>query len=165
MIPTKETKSLTYQLLEKNFIHLQELRKSMVSAAPSKTFYLFYVDLNRVARMLVEMCYKSLANMMTRRKSEVQSNQRLLNKHERIEAMAQELRNQCGDNEEQLREQMEDLQDAVRSRIFLQTFPISFIESIFFRCHRRRGNTSSSYITAWTSSTAPSRRSTKHSSF
>lgn len=49
MVPTKETKLLTYQLLENNFIHLQELRKSAtVGSAHQKTFFLFYCDLNRV---------------------------------------------------------------------------------------------------------------------
>ena len=48
MIPSKETKELTYQLLENNFIQLQELRKSMAANAISKSFYLFYVDMNQV---------------------------------------------------------------------------------------------------------------------
>ena len=48
MIPTKETKMLTYQLLENNFIQLQELKKSLVSNAPSKSFYLFHIDMNQV---------------------------------------------------------------------------------------------------------------------
>ena len=47
MIPSKETKELTYQLLENNFIQLQELRKSMAANAISKSFYLFYVDMNQ----------------------------------------------------------------------------------------------------------------------
>jgi DNA-directed RNA polymerase III subunit RPC3 len=49
MIPSKETKELTYQLLENNFIQLQELRKSMSANTISKSFYLFYVDINQVS--------------------------------------------------------------------------------------------------------------------
>jgi DNA-directed RNA polymerase III subunit RPC3 len=48
MMPLKETKHLTYQLLENNFIQLQELKKSVSANAMSKAFYLFYVDMNRV---------------------------------------------------------------------------------------------------------------------
>ena len=48
MIPAKEIKLLTYQLLENNLIQLQELRKSLSNNAPTKSFYLFYVDLNQV---------------------------------------------------------------------------------------------------------------------
>jgi hypothetical protein len=53
MIPSKETKELTYQLLENNFIQLQELRKSMSANAISKSFYLFYVDMNQVFFILL----------------------------------------------------------------------------------------------------------------
>ena len=112
MIPTKETKSLTYQLLENNFIHLQELRKSMVSSTPSKSFYLFYVDLNHVARMLLELSYKSLVNLMLREKFETTSNQRLLDKQDRIESLTANLRTSGEiENEDQLQEQLEEIQN------------------------------------------------------
>jgi DNA-directed RNA polymerase III subunit RPC3 len=48
MIPAKEAKLLTYRLLEENFIQMQELRKSLSSNVPNKTFFLFYIDLNQV---------------------------------------------------------------------------------------------------------------------
>jgi DNA-directed RNA polymerase III subunit RPC3 len=48
MIPAKEAKLLTYRLLEENFLQLQELRKSLASNVPNKTFFLFYIDLNQV---------------------------------------------------------------------------------------------------------------------
>jgi DNA-directed RNA polymerase III subunit RPC3 len=48
MIPAKEAKLLTYRLLEENFLHLQELRKSLASNVPNKTFFLFHIDLNQV---------------------------------------------------------------------------------------------------------------------
>ena len=54
MIPAKEIKLLTYQLLENNFIQLQELRKSMATNAPTKSFYLFYVDLNQVSFTFIQ---------------------------------------------------------------------------------------------------------------
>ena len=53
MLTNKEAKSLTYKLLEGNFIHLQELKKSLAGNAPSKSFYLYYVDMNRVRLMLI----------------------------------------------------------------------------------------------------------------
>jgi DNA-directed RNA polymerase III subunit RPC3 len=58
MIPSKETKELTYQLLENNFIQLQELRKSMAANAMSKSFYLFYVDMDQVrGKSEVQSCW------------------------------------------------------------------------------------------------------------
>ena len=86
MIPAKEIKLLTYQLLENNFIQLQELRKNMSNNAPTKSFYLFYVDLNQVARMVAEMCRKALANSFTRKNFEAFQNKRLLDKQVRIKA-------------------------------------------------------------------------------
>ena len=83
MIPAKEIKLLTYQLLENNFIQLQELRKNMSNNAPTKSFYLFYVDLNQVARMVAEMCRKALANSFARKNFEAMQNKRLLDKQVR----------------------------------------------------------------------------------
>lgn len=48
MIPAKEAKLLTYQLLQENFLQMQELRKSLPSNAPNKTFFLFHINLNQV---------------------------------------------------------------------------------------------------------------------
>eukprot|EP00090_Calanus_glacialis_P001232 TRINITY_DN10858_c0_g1_i1.p1 TRINITY_DN10858_c0_g1~~TRINITY_DN10858_c0_g1_i1.p1 ORF type:complete len:520 (+),score=189.65 TRINITY_DN10858_c0_g1_i1:34-1593(+) len=103
MIPAKETKMLTYQLLENHFIHLQELRKSVAPTAPSKAFYLFYVDLPQVVRTCVSVCYKSMYNCRNRAKFEAVENARLLDKHERIESIAASLR-ASGGTEEQLEE-------------------------------------------------------------
>ena len=52
IIPCLFTLICTYlpQLLENNFIHLQELRKSVGANTHSKVFYLFYCDLNRARR-------------------------------------------------------------------------------------------------------------------
>jgi len=106
MIPAKETKLLTYQLLENHFIHLQELRKSVAPTAPSKAIYLFYVDLPQVVRTCVSVVYKSLYNSRSRAKHESVENARLLDKHERIESIAASLRS-SGGTEEQLEEVME----------------------------------------------------------
>merc|ERR1719154_630676 len=103
MIPAKETKMLTYQLLENHFIHLQELRKSVAANAPSRGFYLYYVDLPQVVRTCVSVCYKSMYNCRSRAKYENVENARLLDKHERIESIAASLR-ASGGTEEQLEE-------------------------------------------------------------
>ena len=42
--------------------------------APSRTFYLFSVNLLHVARMLVERCYKALGNLITKRMTEMKEN-------------------------------------------------------------------------------------------
>jgi len=62
MIPAKETKMLTYQLLENHFIHLQELRKSVAPTAPSKSFHLYYCDLPQVRHPTIAPCSPGLSS-------------------------------------------------------------------------------------------------------
>jgi len=89
MIPTKETKMLTYQLLENHFLHLQELRKTLASNVPSKAFCLFYVNMDQVVRSCVSLCYKSIYNLGRRAEIEALDQARLLTKEEDVEnAMA-----------------------------------------------------------------------------
>lgn len=68
MIPAKEVKYLTYTLMEGNYIKIQELRKSMAANnTMGKSFFLFYVDLPQVARMIVEQSYKAISNAYKRK--------------------------------------------------------------------------------------------------
>ncbi|PNF18354.1 DNA-directed RNA polymerase III subunit RPC3 [Cryptotermes secundus] len=103
MIPAKEAKLLTYRLLEENFLHIQELRKSLANNVPNKTFFLFHIDLNQVARMVLEMCYKALYNAMVRREHERSENRRMVEKQQRIESITLTMREQ-GATAEQLAE-------------------------------------------------------------
>ncbi|KAG8328503.1 DNA-directed RNA polymerase III subunit RPC3 [Homalodisca vitripennis] len=107
MIPDKEAKHLTYKLLQENFLQMQELRKPTVSSGPNKTYFLFHVDLNQVARMVLDTCYKALANSLTRRNFEKNENSRLIEKKERIEGIAESMREQ-GTDEQQIQELVDD---------------------------------------------------------
>ncbi|KAG5892446.1 hypothetical protein JTB14_009854 [Gonioctena quinquepunctata] len=101
MIPAKEAKILTYQLLEENFLHVQELRKAAVGGGPSKSFMLFHIKLEQVVRMTLELCYKTLFNVMTRRNHERDMNKRIIDKKQRVDTIAMGMRAQ-GASEEQL---------------------------------------------------------------
>ncbi|XP_072386511.1 DNA-directed RNA polymerase III subunit RPC3 [Diabrotica undecimpunctata] len=104
MIPAKEAKRLTYQLLEENFLHIQELRKAAVGGSgPNKSFTLFHINLDLIVRMLLELCYKTLFNVMTRRNHEKITNKRIIDKKQRVETIALGMRAQ-GAAEEQLTE-------------------------------------------------------------
>ena len=103
MIQSKEAKQLTYELLENNYIQMQELRKTISSTVPSKSLYLYYCDLMSVARVQLTRCYQSSANLIVRRQWEAEQQARLLEKQERIEAITATLR-ASGGNEEQLRD-------------------------------------------------------------
>lgn len=101
MIPAKEAKRLSYQLLEENFLQLQELRKAPSNMAPNKSFILFHINLDQVVRMALEMCYKALYNAMTRRHHNKQVNKRIIDKKHRVDTITMSLKVQ-GAPEEQL---------------------------------------------------------------
>uniref|UniRef100_V9KPL2 DNA-directed RNA polymerase III subunit RPC3 n=1 Tax=Callorhinchus milii TaxID=7868 RepID=V9KPL2_CALMI len=86
MIPAKEAKEMTYSMLSEGFISLQEIPKTP-DHAPSRTFYLYTVNLLSTARMLLQRCYKTVANLIERRQHETKENKRLLEKSQRVEAI------------------------------------------------------------------------------
>ncbi|NWW33451.1 RPC3 polymerase, partial [Panurus biarmicus] len=86
MIPAKEAKDMLYRMLSENLVSLQEIPKTP-DHAPSRTFYLYTVNVMAAARMLLHRCYKSVANLMERRQREMQENKRLLEKSQRVEAI------------------------------------------------------------------------------
>ncbi|NXT68498.1 RPC3 polymerase, partial [Chaetops frenatus] len=86
MIPAKEAKDMLYRMLSENLVSLQEIPKTP-DHAPSRTFYLYTVNVMAAARMLLHRCYKSVANLMERRQHEMQENKRLLEKSQRVEAI------------------------------------------------------------------------------
>lgn len=101
MIPAKESKILSYQLLEENFLQILELKKSAIAGGPNKSFMLFHIQLQRVVRMVLELCYKSLFNVMTRRNHEKCVNKRIIDKKHRVETITLGMRAQ-GASEDQL---------------------------------------------------------------
>ncbi|XP_048669849.1 DNA-directed RNA polymerase III subunit RPC3 isoform X2 [Marmota marmota marmota] len=102
MIPAKEAKDMLYKMLSENFISLQEIPKTP-DHAPSRTFYLYTVNVLSAARMLLHRCYKSIANLIERRQFETKENKRLLEKSQRVEAIIASMQ-ATGAEEAQLQE-------------------------------------------------------------
>nr|XP_031292405.1 DNA-directed RNA polymerase III subunit RPC3 isoform X2 [Camelus dromedarius] len=102
MIPAKEAKDMLYKMLSENFISLQEIPKTP-DHAPSRTFYLYTVNIPSAARMLLHRCYKSVANLIERRQFETKENKRLLEKSQRVEAIIASMQ-ATGAEEAQLQE-------------------------------------------------------------
>ena len=96
MISAKDTKQLTYTLLQENYIQLEEVKKPGVSAAPLKTFFLFHIDLDKVVRMEIEHCYQALYNTIQRREHETVTNKRLIDKDLRIQVITKKLQDMEG---------------------------------------------------------------------
>ncbi|KAK9391293.1 DNA-directed RNA polymerase III subunit RPC3 [Crotalus adamanteus] len=86
MIPGKEAKEMMYKMLSVNIVALQEIPKTP-DHAPSRTFYLYTVNTLASARMLLQRCYKCVANLIERRLHETKENRRLLEKSQRVEAI------------------------------------------------------------------------------
>jgi DNA-directed RNA polymerase III subunit RPC3 len=60
LIPHKEGNKMLYSLLAEQFISLQEIPTSG-DFAPSKTFYLFSVQMPSIARVVLQRCYKVIS--------------------------------------------------------------------------------------------------------
>ncbi|KAL2746845.1 DNA-directed RNA polymerase III subunit RPC3 [Vespula maculifrons] len=103
MIPAKEAKHLTYTLLQENYLQMQEMKKAGPSSAPTKTFFLFHIDLDQVVQMEIEHCYHALYNIMQRRDHEATTNRRMIDKQLRMQTLTSNLK-EHGATEEQLAE-------------------------------------------------------------
>ncbi|XP_030745567.1 DNA-directed RNA polymerase III subunit RPC3 [Sitophilus oryzae] len=108
MIPAKDAKKLSYQLYEDNFLHIQELRKASANNGPVKNFTLFHIKLESVVRMLLETCYKTLFNTMTRCNHEKLQNKRIIDKKHRIDTILMGMKAQNATEE-----QMADIEDMI----------------------------------------------------
>ncbi|XP_078390207.1 DNA-directed RNA polymerase III subunit RPC3 [Cetorhinus maximus] len=102
MIPAKEAKEMMYRMLSENYISLQEIPKTP-DHAPSRTFYLYTVNLLPTARMILQRCYKTVVNLIDRQEHETRENKRLLEKSQRIEAIMASMQ-ATGAEEQQLQE-------------------------------------------------------------
>ncbi|XP_018425582.1 PREDICTED: DNA-directed RNA polymerase III subunit RPC3 [Nanorana parkeri] len=102
MIPAKEAKDMLYKMLSVNLISLQEIPKTP-DHAPSRTFYLYTVNPLPTARMLLQRCYKTVANLIERRQYETKESKRLLEKSQRVEAIIASMQ-ATGAEETQLQE-------------------------------------------------------------
>lgn len=147
MIPAKEAKHLTYTLLQENYIQMQEMKKAGVSAAPTKIFFLFHIDLNQVVRMEVEHCYHALYNIIERREHESTQNKRMIDKHLRMQILTSNLK-EHGATEEQLgeiaemmtpseKQQLEKVQNTIKKLgvTELQIDDTLFLLSMYLRYH------------------------------
>merc|ERR1719342_267362 len=81
-MPAKEAKELLYNMFKEHFVHVTELAKTP-DHAPSRTFYLFNVDLQRVARVVLDRGHKAMKNVFIKQHLVVTENKRLRDKENR----------------------------------------------------------------------------------
>lgn len=109
MIPAKEARQMTYNLYMNGLLKLVQCPKTS-DYAPSRTFFLFTVDLQEVSLHIVERCYQSVSNAITRRLFEVQQNKTLLEKKSFIDALISTLEQQ--QSVQDVDQQIQDLRDS-----------------------------------------------------
>lgn len=84
MILSKEAKELLYHMWSEHMLVMQEVPKT-IDHAPSRTYYLYNVNLNKVIRTLLGRSYQTLLNILARQRHEVKCNKRLTEKQARVE--------------------------------------------------------------------------------
>ncbi|XP_037532847.1 DNA-directed RNA polymerase III subunit RPC3 [Nematolebias whitei] len=127
MIPAKEAKDMLYTLLSQNLVQLQEIPKTP-DFAPSRTFYLYTVNQLPTARMLLQNCYKTVANLIERRLFESKESKRLLEKSQRIEAILASLQ-ASGAEPEQLTEVEEMITAAEKQQLEVLRLHVNKLDS------------------------------------
>lgn len=104
MIPSKEAKLYTYKLVEENFFQIKTIRKSGAGGGgANKSFCLFHVDQQQIVSMLLEHCYKSLFNCLTRADDIKTEGRRLIEKSQRLEVIVHAMKER-GESEEYIQE-------------------------------------------------------------
>ncbi|XP_039267623.2 DNA-directed RNA polymerase III subunit RPC3-like [Styela clava] len=105
MIPSKEAKELLYQMWAENLLVMQEIPKT-ADHAPSRTYYLFNVNIKKVVRTLLSRLNKMLVNLLARQQYEVKGNKRLLEKRKRIDSIKANLQQAEEDQLEEIEEML-----------------------------------------------------------
>lgn len=128
MVPSKEAKLFTYKLLEEHFLQVTKQpecrfinfrfhskifvpnfqtktvrKQGGGGTGMAKSFFLFYVSQTQIVSMLLEICYKSLFNSMTRSAYNKSENRRLIEKSQRLDGIVEAMKER-GESEEYIAE-------------------------------------------------------------
>ena len=115
MAPT-ECKELLYGMVADGLVQVTELSRGNDYTAKSAVSYLFHVDLESCARLLLQHAYQAIYNLLQRRRHEQRDNRRLLEKHARVEALAATLGGQLAE----LRVQAQSVPEAQSKEVLLK---------------------------------------------
>ncbi|VDN04446.1 unnamed protein product [Thelazia callipaeda] len=110
MMSSKEAHNRCYQLWEKGFILMKHLAKTN-DFAPTRTIYLYYVDMSVVAHNLYLFTCKVLRNVIIRRRHETKKHKVLIEKNLKMEAIISTIETDGSLNEELKKEQVEEVEE------------------------------------------------------
>jgi DNA-directed RNA polymerase III subunit RPC3 len=86
MLSPQSIRQITATLSSSSLLELQEVPKS-ADRQPSRTFYLWHVDLARAYTALISHLYKTLANLLQRKQKEVDERRMLVEKRNRSDVV------------------------------------------------------------------------------
>lgn len=99
MIPAKDCKALLYGMLNDGILSITELSKTS-DHAPSRTYYLFFIDIFQICKKMLENCYKAMTNLIIKREYLTSENKRLLEKNKKVNTIIESLKSQGADQGE-----------------------------------------------------------------
>ncbi|XP_053205321.1 DNA-directed RNA polymerase III subunit RPC3-like [Panonychus citri] len=105
MIPAKDAKECTYNLMTNNFIRLLQYPKGS-EYLPAHTFFIFNVNVEEIVRSTIERCYQAVYNCIVRRNHELETHKSLIERKAIIDAVITNLRlsSEQADIEQQIEE-------------------------------------------------------------
>lgn len=84
MLAPKDVRVITAALSASSLLELQEVPRS-ADRAPSRTFYLWHVDLARAYAAMVSHLYKTMANLIQRKAAELEKKRALVDRRNRVD--------------------------------------------------------------------------------
>ena len=92
-------KQQLYTMLGDGFLTLAEIPRVGADYAPARTSYFYSVDLHRVANVVTGSCVQTMCNLMQRRNHEVEKQQNLLDKNDRLENLKDSMRSKVSSDQ------------------------------------------------------------------
>ncbi|XP_044749477.1 DNA-directed RNA polymerase III subunit RPC3 [Coccinella septempunctata] len=108
MIPSKDAKKISYELVQEKFLKIKDFKKPTSNSGPVKSPTLFYIELESIVENLYSLCFKTLYNLIAKRNHEYDTNKRLLDKKQRCNMIVLLMKSQ-GATEEQIAEFEENI--------------------------------------------------------
>ena len=140
LIPPQELHDIMSRLYRENMVSLQEVPR-LEEYVPGKTFYLYYFDVDKVRRILLDRAFQIIGNMIVKRRTVFEESERVLQKEERVSELLGEAGGAATaeqlDEIEQLLTPGEKL-EARNSRMMLERLEVAEVfidESIFILSH------------------------------
>ncbi|EGT50904.1 hypothetical protein CAEBREN_30891 [Caenorhabditis brenneri] len=99
MMSGKEAREMLYALVEEGYVFNKPVGRS-TDFQPARTFYLYYVDLSRTVRGLVEYNCKLVRNLILRQRHERAENKALLDKDANVQPIIENIRQSDASEEE-----------------------------------------------------------------